>query len=169
MKKLCITYETVSNTTKEIAEEIGHIAGNRGVIPDVIPLSAVENFDQYDAFVIGAPVHGMRWKTEATEFVKKHRDALKNVPVAYFLDAYMLDNGYQFWQKRIRKCLDPVSRIVKPVKTGLFGGRVPDPLPAPMRLIFGVKKEAPLDVRDENVIRTWAEELITVLSEKSSR
>ncbi|MFO7841373.1 MAG: flavodoxin domain-containing protein [Fidelibacterota bacterium] len=160
MRKLCIAYETVTNTTKEIAEEIGHIAGEKGIIPDVIPLSAVEGFDEYDALIIGAPVHGMRWKPEASEFVLKHNSTLKNIPVAYFLDAYMLNNSYKFWQKRIRNCLNKVSSIVKPLKTGMFGGRIPEPLPAPMRLIFGVKKDAPLDTRDWDRIRTWAEEVL---------
>ena len=164
MRKICIAYVTETNTTKEIADEIGDIAGKRGVIPDVLPLDAVKDIGQYDAFVIGAPVYGMRWKQEANAFVEKHREALKKVPTAFFLDAYMLNNAYKFWQKRIHACFDKASKFVKPVKTGYFGGRVPDPLPGPMRLIFGVKKDAPLDVRDWNAIRAWSEELMDMLT-----
>jgi hypothetical protein len=55
--------------------------------------------------------------------------------------------------------LQKAKSIVAPVAEGYFGGRVDQNFPAVFRLMFGVKKGTPLDVRDWSEIRAWAAEL----------
>jgi menaquinone-dependent protoporphyrinogen oxidase len=164
MSKILIAYMTKTGTTREVAEEIARIAGDKGIIPDVLPLSAVESPGGYDAVLIGAPINGMQWLPEASDFVEKHKEALKKIPTAYFFVSYLVNSGCGFWRKIIRKSLDKVSETVKPVKVGMFDGRVEKAFPAFARFLFGLKKDIPLDLRDWDAIRAWGEEYITEIS-----
>jgi len=161
MSRILIAYVTKTGTTREIAEEIARIAGDKGIIPDLLPLSAVESFEAYDAVLIGAPINGMQWLPEASDFVEKHKEELKKVPTAYFFVSYLVNSGCAFWRKIIRKSLNKASETVPPVRTGMFDGRVQEAFPAFARVLFGLKKDTPLDLRDWDAIRDWSEEYIT--------
>ena len=165
MKRLCIAYVTKTNTTKEIAEEIGKIAREKEWTAKVLPLTAVADLREYDAVLIGAPINGMQWLPEANEFVEKHQKVLSERPTSYFLVSYLMNSGAQCWRKLIDKSLNKVSKIVSPFSIGKFDGRVEDEFGAVPRLLFGVKKGTPLDLRDWDQIRAWAKEYIETLEE----
>ncbi|MBN2780941.1 MAG: flavodoxin domain-containing protein, partial [Candidatus Marinimicrobia bacterium] len=155
-----IAYVTKTGTTQGIAEEIGRVAAEHGIVADVLPLSAVASPEGYGAVVIGAPINGMQWVPEAGAFVEKHRDALLKVPTAYFFVSYLMNVGAPLWQKTIRKSLDKVSALVPPVKTAGFPGRVDKAFPGFARLLFGLKKGIPIDLVDLEAVREWAEEYV---------
>jgi menaquinone-dependent protoporphyrinogen oxidase len=163
MSKLCIAYVTKTNTTKEIAEEIGKIAREKEWTVKVLPLTAVTDLREYDAVLIGAPINGMQWLPAANEFVEKHQKVLNERPTSYFLVSYLLNSGAQLWRKLIDKSLNKAGRIVPPFSIGKFDGRVDAEFPAFARLLFGVKKGTPLDLRNWDQIRAWAKEYIEKL------
>lgn len=166
MNKILITYATKTGTTKDAALEIGRVLVENGLKVDVLPITDINTLDGYSAVIIGAPINGMRWVPEAVQFVEAHQKELTNVITAYFLVSYLLIEGREFWKKKIRTSLDKINEKVKPVKIGMFGGKVSSTFPVPFRLLFGVKKDAPIDVQDLNTVRTWANELAALLNNK---
>jgi menaquinone-dependent protoporphyrinogen oxidase len=169
MKKLCIAYVTKTNTTKEIAEEIAKIAREKDWDVKVLPVSAIASLEEFDAILIGAPINGMQWLPEAVEFVEKNQAALKTISTSYFLVSYLMNSGAKMWKKTIDKSLNKVKAIVQPVKIGKFDGRIEDEFPGFARLLFGVKKGTPLDLRDWDGIRAWANEYIEELEAGSRK
>ncbi len=163
MKKLCIAYVTKTNTTKEIAEEIAKVARDKDWEVKVLPLSAIASLEDFDAILICAPINGMQWLPPAVEFVEKHQKALNEIPTAYYLVSYLMNSGAKMWKKTINKSLNKVSELVQPIKIGKFDGRVEDEFGTIPRLLFGLKKDTPLDLRDWDAIRAWASEYVQEL------
>jgi menaquinone-dependent protoporphyrinogen oxidase len=160
MSKLCIAYVTKTNTTKEIAEEIAKVAREKSWEVKVLPVSAIDDPEEFDVILIGSPINGMQWLPEAVEFVEKNQAALKEISTSYYLVSYLMNSGAKRWKKTIDKSLNKVSALVKPLMIGKFDGRIEDEFGAVPRLLFGVKKGTPLDLRDWDAIRTWAKEYI---------
>ena len=71
------------------------------------------------------------------------------------------------WKKTINKSLNKASALVKPMMIGKFDGRIEDEFPGFVRLLFGVKKGTPLDLRDWDAIRAWAKEYLQKLEASS--
>lgn len=161
MKKVLIAYITKTNTTKEAAGIIGEELTKNGMEPEILRFDEVTDLSGYDAAILGAPINGMTWHTAAIKFVEDHRTELSKMPTSYFFMSYLLFTGCNIWKNAIRKSLKGVSMIVKPVKIGMFGGKVESEFPGFVRFLFGVKKGAPLDVRDPDKVRVWAQEWVT--------
>lgn len=164
MKKLLVAYYTETNTTKEIAETIGRTADKNEWECDIKALSDISSVKDYDAVLIGAPVHAMKWVPEANTFVEKHHETLRKIPTAFYAVAYMLNCSRPLFRKLIRKSLDKACGIVTPVKTAMFDGRVESEFPAFARLIFGVKQGTAKDLRDWKAIEAWARNFIEELN-----
>ncbi len=84
-----VAYATNSGSTEEVAQAIAEELGRDGAQVDVRRLEEVTNLQPYSAVVIGAPMI-VGWHRAALGFVKKHRQALSRVPVAYFFTAMSL-------------------------------------------------------------------------------
>lgn len=159
MKKVLIAYTTKTGSTKEVAEKIGGIITESNIEVDVKNIDAVASVKSYDCVIVGAPINGMRWKQEAVDFVGIHQSDLVGTPTAYFLLSYTALLGRKMWRHQIEKAFDPVNRLVSPVKTAIFGGRVEGELPAVVRFLFGMPNETPKDQRDWELIEGWAREI----------
>lgn len=84
-----VAYATNSGSTEEVAQAVAQELGRGGAQVDVRRLEEVTNLQPYAAVVIGAPMI-VGWHRAALGFVKKHRQALSRVPVAYFFTAMSL-------------------------------------------------------------------------------
>lgn len=159
MSRVLVTYYTKTGSTKEVAERIGsQLQGDQFEV-DVKPMSEVRSLEGYSSVVIGAPINGMNWVPEAGQFVSAHQAALAHVPTAYFFLSYLIVEGRNNWKNTIKKSLNKVSDQVKPVQVGMFGGKVEAEFPTVVRWLFGVRKDAPLDVRDWDAITNWTKSL----------
>ncbi len=156
MKNLCIAYVTKTNTTKEIAIEIAKIAREKGWEVKVIGMSNVESLDAYNAVLIGSPINGMQWLPEAYDFVEKNKKYLKQVPTSYYLVSYLMNSGSKMWKRMINNSLNKAIKVVKPMMIGKFDGKIEDAFGTIPRLLFGVKKDTPQDLRNWDAIRQWA-------------
>lgn len=165
MKNLCIAYVTKTNTTKEIAIEIAKIAREKGWEAKVINFSNIESLEGYDAILIGSPINGMQWLPEAYDFVEKHKDSLKQIPISYFLVSYLMNSGSRMWKRMIDNSLNKAIKSVKPMMIGKFNGKIDAEFGTIPRLLFGVKKDTPLDLRNWDKIKSWAHEFIDTLNQ----
>ena len=148
MKNILLTYYTKTNTTKEICEYIMDQLKDTGCDLSLQPMENVKNLENYDLVILGAPIHGMNWATEAKAFADANLALLKDKKVALFYNAYLLNNSRKMWQKPIHKSLNTYISSLNPIAVGEFNGRVDSPFKGIPKLIFGSRPNEPLDRRN---------------------
>lgn len=160
MSKILIAYYTKTNTTKEFAERIKIILEKNGLVVDVETFDNVKSIEGYSGVIVGAPINGMAWRAEAYDFIQKNQERLNEIPVSYYLVSYLLRTGRLSIQNKIKDSINKAVAVVEPVSVGMFGGRIDSRMPAPVRLLFGVDKDAPIDVTDIYEVDGWAEHIV---------
>jgi menaquinone-dependent protoporphyrinogen oxidase len=153
MKKILVAYATMAGSTVEVAGAVAEEISKSGAQVEVLPISEVGDLGAYDGVVVGAPMI-MGWHRQAKQFLKKHRTALQQVPLAVFVLAISLTEtgemslegvevtvdedlpkppekaGKLSFQERyaqLSKYLNPILKSVRPVHPvgiGVFGGRL---------------------------------------------
>jgi menaquinone-dependent protoporphyrinogen oxidase len=89
MKKVLITYATMSGTTADVARTISEELAKKGAKTTLLPLQEVKNLNTYDGVVLGAPMI-MGWHRDALKFLKTHETGLKGKKLALFATAMSL-------------------------------------------------------------------------------
>jgi menaquinone-dependent protoporphyrinogen oxidase len=153
MKRILVAYTTFSGSTAEVAQAIGEEIAKSGLQVEVLPAAGVKSLEGYDGVVVGGPMI-MGWHRPAQGFLKKHREALRGVPLAVFVTAMSLTktadtsvDGVPVYldarlprppetpgrlslrerYARLPNYLRPIlaaARPAKPVSIGLFGGNL---------------------------------------------
>jgi len=153
MTRILVGYASLSGSTAEVARVVGEEIARSGAEVEVLPLAQVRTLGGYDAVVLGAPMI-MGWHRAAAGFLRRHRAALRQVPVAVFVLAMSLTRsdetsvagvdvfvdeqlpkpparaGRLSWRERygqLSNYVRPIIAAARPariVTAGLFGGRV---------------------------------------------
>ncbi len=89
MKKILVTYATLSGTTVDLAQAVGQELQKSGAQVDVLPLAQVKSLDGYDAVVVGGPMIA-GWHRDALGFLRRHRKQWTSIPLAVFATAMSL-------------------------------------------------------------------------------
>ena len=74
--KILVTYATKHGATEEIANKIGEILRQAGLLTDVYPVKNVKNLAAYNAVILGSAVYIGSWRKEAVQFLKANQQAL---------------------------------------------------------------------------------------------
>ncbi|MBN1993573.1 MAG: flavodoxin domain-containing protein [Anaerolineae bacterium] len=168
---ILIAYASEAGSTGEIAEAIGQVLCEAGTAVEVRPVQDISDLSSYRAVVVGSPIHASAWLPEAIAFVETHRNALSQMPVAYFLSCLTLaapdaDN----LRPKVASFLDPVRRQVsevQPVDVGLFAGKLDfSKLSFAYRVVWPFTAGGQVtegDYRDWKTIKAWAGNLAPVL------
>jgi len=156
--KILVAYATKTGSTAEVAAEIGRVIESKGGCQvDVRPVGKLKGVDGYDAVVIGSAIHAGKWLSEATKFVKRHRETLNQVPVALFAVCLLMKEDTEENRRTAAAYLDPVCEMVRPVEVGLFAGAMDyGKLPFILRPLIRAMKAPQGDFRDWEAIRAWA-------------
>jgi menaquinone-dependent protoporphyrinogen IX oxidase len=158
MSKIAIIYLSQAGSTKEVAERIADVLKPLHEV-SLHALVPAMDLGDYDVVIVGAPINGMQWKLEATNFIKDHGEQLQSKKVALFALGLMAYQGRKFFQTKDQTSLNQVSQEVKAIDKAIFGGVSSSPLPTPMRILFGISKDAPNDQRNWDHIEDWAKGL----------
>jgi menaquinone-dependent protoporphyrinogen oxidase len=89
MTQVLVTYVTKSGSTRDVAEAIAEEMNKAGVEARILPLKEVKDVSGYAAVVLGAPMI-MGWHKDALNYLKKHKEELKEKPLALFLTGMSL-------------------------------------------------------------------------------
>ncbi len=156
--QVLVAYATKAGSTADVAAEIGRVIESRGGCEvDVRPVDKVVRVTGYDAAIVGSAIRAGKWLPEALEFVQQHKDALGQIPIAFFTVCLTLNEDTEENRRTVAAYLDPACEIVQPVDKGLFAGVMDyGKLPFPLRLMMKTMKAPQGDFRDWSAIRAWA-------------
>ena len=172
--KILVTYSSFVGSTAEVAEAvsqglagIGETAGTAAedgnLSIDVLPMKQVEDLSQYGAVVLGSAVRYGRLHPGTINFIEKHRDRLRAVPVALFVVCLTMKDPTSENRATVKSYLDPVRERfpeISPVSVGLFAGLMDyKKLPLAARLIAKGVKAPEGDFRQWEAITEWAQAL----------
>jgi menaquinone-dependent protoporphyrinogen oxidase len=162
---ILVGYATRSGSTTEVAEAVAATLRDQGLDVDLQPIKEVRSLSDYRAVVLGAPLFMFRWHKDARHFLSRYRQALEGRPAAVFALGPFHDDEKE--RREVRAQLD--KELAKfpwfqPRSIEVFGGRFdPKLLTFPWKLLPGLGKMPPSDIRDWSKIRSWASELAEML------
>jgi menaquinone-dependent protoporphyrinogen oxidase len=116
MQKILVTYATNSGTTAEVAKAVAEEIRKSGPQVDVLPIAEVRELDSYSAVVLGAPMI-MGWHPAALQFLRKHKSALNDIPLAVFTTCMNLTRTEAASLDGVPVCLDE-KLVMEPRKPG---------------------------------------------------
>jgi len=120
--KLLVAYATKAGSTAEVAEALGEELRRAGAEVDVRLAKDVKDLKHYSAVIVGSGIRMGQLSSDATKFVEKNQEALKQVPVAYFVVCMTMKDDTEENHRTVEAYLDPVCEIVEPLDKGLFAG-----------------------------------------------
>jgi menaquinone-dependent protoporphyrinogen oxidase len=161
--RLLVSAASRHGSTAEIAVELGKAL--RGVLPrvgvDVVPLTRVRGFDDYDAVVLGSAVYFGRWLDEARWQAAAHLEALRERPVWLFSSGPVGDPSVPDTESvdavELAASICARQHVVFPgaLHRELLGGRE--------RLAVGLVRASDGDYRDWQAVRAWADRIAAEL------
>ena len=167
--KVLVAYASQYGSTGGVADAIAQALCQGGMAADVKLVTNVDDLSGYRAVVVGSPVQDDAWMDDAIDFVEVNREALREVPVAYFLTCMTLGldpqpGGKERMARVLQQVREQVPEVV-PVDEGLFAGTIPVGYLSP--ILGGAYKALGyqegdfqgIDFRDWDAIRAWAEGL----------
>jgi len=163
-KKVLIAYASKYGSTGGVAEAIGKELCKKDVTADVTLAGNASDVASYQGVVIGGAVYRGKWMAEAADFVKKNRDILSRVPVAYFLVGMTMSQPTEENRMRTLSYIEPVLKTfpeIRPVAIGLFAGALDyGKLSWVEKTIMKARGTAEGDFRDWKSIRAWAQDSV---------
>ena len=157
--KILVAYATKAGSTAEAVEAVGEELRNMGAEVDVRLAKDVKDLKQYSAVILGTGIRMGKWVPEATKFVETNREALSQVPVAFFVVCLTMKEDTEENRRTVEAYLDPVCEVAKPLGKGLFAGVIDySKLSFSARMMTKAMKISEGDFRDWETIRAWAQQ-----------
>ena len=152
---ILLAYSTVAGSTAEVAQAIAEEMTAAGAQVVVQAVEDVKDLSGYNAVVLGTAVRMFHILGKTRRFLRKHRKALSQVPVAYFLVCLTMGEETPENIQKAENYAKPMIETKAPVSLGLFGGCVNH---EKLTDFFGksMKGVPEQDHRDWEKIRTWA-------------
>lgn len=161
-KHILVAYASRAGSTGEVAQAIGEELNGNGNNVDVMFIKDVKDLSQYGAVVLGSAIRIGSWLPEAKKFVEKNKEALNQVPTAYFTVCMTLQEDTPENREEVETFLEPVHAIMEPAAAGYFAGVADfsklNFLERKMGEWAGMNEG---DYRDWDAIRAWAQGLQT--------
>jgi menaquinone-dependent protoporphyrinogen oxidase len=154
-----VAFASKYGATEEIAEKIGEVLRQEGLLTDVISADRVGSLAPYEAVVLGSAVYVGRWRKEAVKFLKTYEKELAKRPVWLFSsgpsgagDPLELLNGWRFPAVQ-----ESIANRIHPRDMAVFHGNVDfDKLNFIEKGVIENVKAPTGDFRDWEAITSWA-------------
>ena len=157
---ILVAYTTRNGSTAGIALAVARELENTGASVIVSDMKTVSSVADYSAVVIGAPLYMGSMVNDVAQFVGKHRENLRNIPVAAFAVGITPKNPDPNAVRQAAAALDTAIAPVQPVASGVFAGKLdPAKLSFIQRKMTELVKSPVGDFRDWDAIAAWARDL----------
>jgi menaquinone-dependent protoporphyrinogen oxidase len=169
IERILIAYASGCGATAEVAEAIGRVLRDEGATVDVRAVREVRGLGDYRAVVLGTAIRVGRPLPEAVEFIHRHREALRGLPVAVFSLGITMREDTPEHRQQTSEFLAPMLRhLPPPVALGLFAGQIDHSrLPPAWRWLARQDKSGQFgegDWRNWQAIHAWAGTLLPALT-----
>jgi len=155
---ILVAYATREGSTREVAQSIGQSLSEHGAKVEVRAIKDITDLTPYRAVILGSAIRVGKWLPEAVKFVEQHKGDLERKPLVYFLVCATLREDTPAHHREVLAYLDPVRKLVEPLETGLFAGKLDaDHLPFLERMMVKVMHAPQGDWRDWTSIHAWAD------------
>lgn len=94
MTRVLVTYSTFAGSTADVARAVAAALAGHGCQAEVAPLDQVGSLEAYDGVIVGGPMI-LGWHRAARRFLRRHRAALRQRPLAVFVTAMSLTQPSQ--------------------------------------------------------------------------
>ena len=165
--RVLVVHASQFGATKGIADRITDALNRRGIRAEAYPVTELSNLEGANAVVLGSAIHAGHWLDDATRFVYRHQDELRQVPVWLFSSGPLGDRAARSPQpdpKEIgafRILLEPRGHVVFP---GAYDRETADFRHSGLIERTVVSRLMPDgDWRDWDAIDRWAEGIATAL------
>lgn len=158
--RILVTYASEFGSTYGIAQSIARVLYDLGFTVDVLSARTVVSVRPYKGVVVGSPIRSGAWMEEAVEFLKKHRESLEAIPVAFFTVSLTMVEDTPANRETVSGYLKPVRAIIKPHQEGYFAGSLDyRKLNYTAQMILRTDNRPEGDFRDWDAIKEWTESL----------
>ncbi|MGD2103353.1 MAG: flavodoxin domain-containing protein [Acidimicrobiia bacterium] len=153
--RVLIAYGSERGGTQGLAEWLGSSLEELGYDVTVSRARDIDGVADYDSVIVGGALYTFRWHRDARRFVKRHEDALREMPVWLFSSGPLDDSAAEKTVPPVRFVRRALERI-RARGHMTFGGRL-QPGASNTKLPTG-------DWRDKDGVDKWAREIANVLT-----
>jgi len=159
-QSVLVGYASEHGSTKEIAQRLATLLGERGYRVDLKAASEVRSVDAYAAVVLGSAVHDGAWLAVAVEAVRGNAAALAARPVWLFsvgMSGALPRPLRKIAKKASQKVVDSFRDTVRPRDHHAFSGVIRrEHLPRSGHVVFKLLGCRYGDYRDWDEVGAWA-------------
>ena len=170
MTRVLVAYATRFGSTHEVASAIVHELNTAGLQALSAEAGSALNPDDFDAFVIGSPMYGGRWMSDAAMFTAIMAERIGDKPVALFSMGTLGVNNtvsghaeHVAFVERIGVVAPGLNIISDTNFTGYFERAN---LPWYLRILDRFVPTPQGDHRDWEAIKSWARSLVPELTDE---
>lgn len=150
-----IVYASKHGSTEQVARGIGEKLRGAGLTTQIERAGEVDDLTGFRSVLVGGSIYVGRWHHDARMFLRRHRQALAELPFAVFALGPGKNTPKDFAASRhqLEHALAKTPEL-EPRTIAVFGGVID-----PERLGFPLNHMRKIDLRDWNEIRGWAADL----------
>ncbi|HHW82774.1 MAG TPA: hypothetical protein GX743_02975 [Actinomycetales bacterium] len=158
-----------SGWTQSVAEWIADEIRTAGHTVTLSPAADAPAPSTFDATFVGAGIRAGNWNKDAARYLSTHAAALATTPLVTFISCLGASGPSPKAQAEVASYT--TEALKKAGATAVFhgshtGGYDPQRVSLPERLIMrAIRQHAPVDLRDEERVRTWTREALAALTQ----
>jgi menaquinone-dependent protoporphyrinogen oxidase len=156
---ILVAFASKYGSTREVADAVAGTLAEHGLRVEVRPAADVTSLERYAGVVLGAGLYMGRPHGDARRFLKRHRHALAELPVAVFGmgPGSLAEKDVAGSRAQLARALDHVPEV-SPASVAIFGGVV-----RPETLHFPLNRMPASDARDWDAIEAWGLEVVELM------
>lgn len=159
-KRILVAYASRHGATAEIAGWIAERLRGAGLRASVRETREVDDLSGYDAVVLGGALYARRWPRDARRFVRRHRTALRGVPVWLFSSG-PLDESAETNELPPTRQVARLAARLDARGHATFGGAI-QPTSGAMARSMAAKLDR-TDFRNRELVNAWADRIARAL------